>query len=417
MATTSFFLKENNPKQNRPTLIFLSFSYDGKRMRISTQEKIHAKNWNQNDQRARKTETGWQELNDRLNKIEEDYQKAYRILKSINKKITPEALTEKVDEINGVVNKDNKTFMGFIKEYIETAVFKVKQGTIKSYKTTQSVLTKYQMHRNKRIDFDHIDLNFYDDFIRYLSLQLDYSANTIGKHIKNIKVFMTEATNRGLNNNFDYLKKGFKVFKEDIDNIYLTEDEIKILFHLDLNNNEKLSYTRDLFIVGCYTGLRFSDFSQIKKESIRNGMISLRTQKTNELVTIPVHPMVDDIMKKYKGVFSNSLPPAFANQVMNRNLKELGKLAQLNEGVIISKTIGGKKINQTFKKRELITTHTARRSFATNLYLQEFPAISIMKITGHKSEKNFMNYIKMTPHQNAEKLRKHWELIYKKNAA
>jgi integrase len=146
-------------------------------------------------------------------------------------------------------------------------------------------------------------------------------------------------------------------------------------------------------------------------------MISLRTQKTNELVTIPVHPMVDDIMKKYKGVFANSLPPAFANQVMNRNLKELGKLAQLNEGVIISKTIGGKKINQTFKKRELITTHTARRSFATNLYLQEFPAISIMKITGHKSEKNFMNYIKMTPHQNAEKLRKHWELIYKKDAA
>ncbi len=417
MATTSFYLKENDAKQTRPTLIFLSFCYDGKRMRISTHEKIAAKNWNQNDQRARKTEDGWQALNERLDKIEADFQKAYRLLKSINKKITSESLTEKVDEINGVVNKDNKTFMGFIKEYIETAVFKLKHGTIKSYKTTQSVLAKYQMHRNKRIDFDDIDLNFYDDFIRYLSKDLDYSANTIGKHVKNVKVFMGEATNRGLNNNFDYLKKGFRVFKEDIDNIYLTEDEIQILFDLDLSEDQKLAYIRDLFIVGCYTGLRFSDFSQIKKESIRNGMISLRTQKTNELVTIPVHPMVDEIMKKYRGVFANSLPPAFANQVMNKHLKEIGEKAKFMEGVIINKTIGGKKVNQPFKKFQLITTHTARRSFATNLYLQEFPAISIMKITGHKSEKNFMNYIKMTPHQNAEKLRKHWEAVYKKEVA
>lgn len=173
-----------------------------------------------------------------------------------------------------------------------------------------------------------------------------------------------------------------------------------------------MAFTRDLFIVGCYTGLRFSDFSQIKRENIRNGMISLRTQKTNELVTIPVHPIVEEIMSKYKGKYANSLPPAFANQIMNGYLKDIGKLAEFEESVLVSKTIGGKKVSQTFKKYELITTHTARRSFATNLFLQEFPAISIMKLTGHRSEKNFMNYIKMTPHQNAEKLRKHWERIY-----
>lgn len=114
-------------------------------------------------------------------------------------------------------------------------------------------------------------------------------------------------------------------------------------------------------------------------------------------------------MAKYKGKFANSLPPAYANQVMNRYLKDLGEMACFDDLVIIKKTVAGRKQEQSYRKYELITTHTARRSFATNLFLQEFPSISIMKITGHRSEKAFMQYIKMTPHQNAEKLRKHWE--------
>ena len=412
MAVVNYYLKDNDVKNSKPTLIYLSFYYEGKRLRISIKEKILAKNWNQEDQKARRSEEGHAQLNQRLEKLTSDYQKAYRILLSLNKKITPDSLIEQVDEINNVVNKSNKTLMGFINDYIEAAVYKVKHGTIKSYKTTQSVLKKFQAHRRKRIDFDSIDLNFHDEYTAYLSKNLNYSGNTVGKHVKNLKVFMGEAKERGLTNNTDYLKKGFRVFKEDIDNIYLSEDEIRKLFDLDLSQKERMAFARDLFIVGCYTGLRFSDFSQIKRENIRNGMITLRTQKTNELITIPVHPLVEVIMNKYKGKYANSLPPAFANQIMNGYLKDIGKLAEFEESVLISKTIAGKKTSRTFKKHELITTHTARRSFATNLFLQEFPAISIMKITGHRSEKNFMNYIKMTPHQNAEKLRKHWEKVY-----
>lgn len=417
MAVVNYYLKDNDVKNSKPTLIYLSFYYEGKRLRISIKEKILAKNWNQEDQKARRSEEGHAQLNQRLEKLTSDYQKAYRILLSLNKKITPDSLIEQVDEINNVVNKSNKTLMGFINDYIEGAVYKVKHGTIKSYKTTQSVLKKFQAHRRKRIDFDSIDLNFHDEYTAYLSKNLNYSGNTVGKHVKNLKVFMGEAKERGLTNNTDYLKKGFRVFKEDIDNIYLSEDEIRKLFDLDLSQKERMAFARDLFIVGCYTGLRFSDFSQIKRENIRNGMITLRTQKTNELVTIPVHPLVEVIMNKYKGKYANSLPPAFANQIMNGYLKDIGKLAEFEESVLVSKTIAGKKTSRTFKKHELITTHTARRSFATNLFLQEFPAISIMKITGHRSEKNFMNYIKMTPHQNAEKLRKHWENVYIDNRA
>ncbi|MFN6037734.1 MAG: phage integrase SAM-like domain-containing protein, partial [Bacteroidota bacterium] len=293
MASVNYYLKNSNVNSSKPTLIYMSFFYDGKRLRNSTKEKLMAKNWNQHEQKARRTEEGYTALNQRLEKLSSDFLQAYRLLLSVNKKITPDSLLEKVDEINGVVNKSNKTLMGFINEYIENAAYKVKHGTIKSYKTTNAVLLRFQSHRRNRIDFDSIDLNFHDEFTAYLSRKLNYSGNTVGKHIKNLKVFMSEAKERGLTNNTDYLKKGFKVFKEEIDSIYLTEEELKILFELNLEHNTRLSSARDLFIVGCYTGLRFSDFSQIKRENIRNGMISLRTQKNNELVTIPVHPMVE----------------------------------------------------------------------------------------------------------------------------
>ncbi|MBL7909917.1 MAG: site-specific integrase [Bacteroidia bacterium] len=413
MASTKFYLKD--PDSENATLINLTLTFEGRRYKFSTQESIKPKYWNTEEQVVRKSYKGYDELNNSLKKKAEDYLKAYRILKSLNAKINFLTLKTKVDDLNETVNKENKSFLGFIEDFIEASEMKVKYGTIKSYKTTQAVLLRFQQSQNRRLEFNSIDLNFYDDFITFLAKKLNYSANTIGKNIKNLKVFMNEATERNLNNNMDYLKKGFKVSREDIDNIYLSDEEIMKIYNLDLSDNERMAQVRDLFIVGCYTGLRFSDFSQIKKENIRNGLFTLRTEKTNELVSVPVHPLIEQIMQKYKGKYSNSLPPSFPNQVMNAYLKDIGERAEFFESVTIKKTKGGKKNETSYLKYQLITTHTARRSFATNLFLQEFPAISIMKITGHRSEKNFLNYIKMTPHQNAEKLRKHWENIYSEN--
>ncbi|MBL7894497.1 MAG: site-specific integrase [Bacteroidia bacterium] len=411
MATVRFYLK--NKKSETATPIMLCFFYDKKRIRVSTKEKIVPRNWNDNEQKARRSEEGYEELNLNLQKKAEDYQKAYRMLKSIGAKVNPDSIQRQIDTINNVVNKDNKTLMGFIDEFIKGSVYRVTHGTIKSYKTTQSVLQRFQAHRNKRIDFDDIDMNFYDELKVYQAKNLKYSGNTTGKTIKNLKVFMNEATERGLNNNIAYLKKGFKVFKEEIDHIYLTEEELDRIYKLDLSKDEKLEEIKNLFIVGAWTGLRFSDFSQIKKENIKDGLISLRQKKTDDPVSIPIHPVIEEIMQKYKGKYSNALPPSVANQTMNDALKIIGERVGLDELVFIRKTIAGKKVELSYKKYEVITTHTARRSFATNLYLQGFPAISIMKITGHRTEKAFMTYIKLAPHENAQKLRAHWDKYYK----
>lgn len=411
MATVRFYLK--NKHSEVPTPIMMCFFYEKKRIRVSTHEKVHPNNWNEKEQMARRSEEGYEALNESLKKLSEDYLKSYRILKSIGATINSQAIFRQYDTVTNAVNKDGKTLTGFIKDFIENSKLRVEEGTTKSYKTTQAVLVRYKQYKNCGLDFNDITLNFRDDFDSFLQRKLNYTKNTAGKHIKNVKVFMKEAHERGLHHNMEFTKKGFKVGKEDVDNIYLTEEELELICDLDLSGDKKLDEIRSLFLVGSWTGLRFSDFTQIRKENISNDIITIKTKKTGELVSVPVHPIIKKIMEKYKGKYASGLPPAYANQVMNNGLKIIGEMAGLNETVYMSRTKGGKKVESTPKKFEVITTHTARRSFATNLYKSGMPSLSIMKITGHRSEKNFLRYINMTPRENAEKLKLHWEQLEK----
>jgi integrase len=216
---------------------------------------------------------------------------------------------------------------------------------------------------------------------------------------------MNEAIDRNLTKNLEYKNRRFTVLTEQVDKIYLTQSELKIIYELDLTGFPRLSRVRDLFIVASYTGLRFSDLIQVKPENILNDatQIKIRTEKTSELIVIPLHKYVKEIIKKYDG----SLPNVISIQKMNEYLKEIGEKAEINATVKTAITRGGKTDNTLHKKYELISSHTARRSFATNAYLMDVPSISIMKITGHKTESSFMKYIRISQEDNANKLVNH----------
>jgi integrase len=160
-----------------------------------------------------------------------------------------------------------------------------------------------------------------------------------------------------------------------------------------------------LFVIGCYTGLRYSDLAQLREENLIDNKtkVKIKTEKTGEVVIIPLHRYIKEILVKYNGM----LPPVISNQKMNDYLKELGEKAKIDNDVLITSTRGGTKHEESFKKYDLITSHTARRSFATNAYLNNVPTLSIMKITGHRTEKAFMLYIKMSQEDNANKLLNH----------
>ncbi len=172
-----------------------------------------------------------------------------------------------------------------------------------------------------------------------------------------------------------------------------------------MDDNRSWNNVRDLFLIGCYTGLRFSDFSKLVQKNIADGYITIQQTKTGENVIITVHNVVRQIIKKHNGI-----PPIVSNQKFNVYLKEICKTVPAFLEVVPKViTKAGKKVTLTLRKWEMISSHTARRSFATNEYLNGTPSITIMAVTGHKTEKAFLKYIKVTSKEHAEKMKFLWE--------
>jgi integrase len=192
---------------------------------------------------------------------------------------------------------------------------------------------------------------------------------------------------------------------EESESIYLNETELEKIYNLDLSENERLDRVRDLFLIGCWTGLRFSDWNKVTPENIKDGFLELKQQKTGGAVVIPLHSVVTQIIKKHNG----ELPELISSQKTNDYLKEVAQKAGIKETVHKSITRGGIKVSKAYKKYELVTTHTGRRSFSTNLYRAGLDTLTIMQITGHKTEQAFLKYIKVTPREHAEKLRTFWQ--------
>ncbi len=211
--------------------------------------------------------------------------------------------------------------------------------TIKAYKTSVVHLEAYGSSKNRKTDYEDINLEFYNNYISFLAETQKLSHNSIGKEIKNIKVFLNEATERGLNTNMDFKKKKFKKLSEETDKVYLNQQEIDKIYSLDLKEIPHLDRARDIFIMGSCTGLRYSDFSQVKEENIIDGnKLKIRTNKTNELVVIPMHRYVREVMCKYK----NDLPRIISNQKMNDYIQKIAEKAELSENIESSITKAGK---------------------------------------------------------------------------
>ena len=171
---------------------------------------------------------------------------------------------------------------------------------------------------------------------------------------------------------------------------------------------------RDLFVFGCYVGLRYQDYSTIKPGNIieiedeDKGVeyfLKVNTQKSGELVYIPCDPIVLEIFAKY-GNNTNKLPRSISNQNFNDYIKEACKEAGFTDK--------GRLLEEPDTETwELVSSHTARRSFATNYYLAGFPTIDLMKITGHRTEKAFLTYIRVSKLDAAKRLSQHmkqrWE--------
>ncbi len=403
------------PNASKPTPIIGIIRFNNDRIKISTKFKISPNHWDEGRQRVKSgiATDERESINAYLSNLETAVATILAKLKTQRLQPTKELVRSQVDTyLNPPVIASKPTLLSFIDQFIEDAPTRINietgkrinNRTIQKYKTTVAVLRDFDKIWRKSVDFDTINLDFYNGFVTYLTKKKGLAVNSVGKYIQTLKVFLNEATAQKVNNNLEFKSSKFKVLKEEADSVYLNKVELNSLYTLDLTKNSRLERVRDLFLVGCHTGLRFSDFTEIKPEFIKDGYIRMEQFKTMGRVVIPCHPIVTALLNKYAG----QLPRSISNQKMNDYIKEVCQLAGIDQLEKKAITKGGSRVVKTEQKWKLVSTHTARRSFATNAYLLGIPTITIMRITGHKTEKAFMKYIKLNEEEHARIFERYW---------
>ena len=412
MAKLRFYLKE--PNQENTTSLFFMFNYgafeiiNGKKryrpLKYYINESIEPKHWNREEERARRTYRQYSEFNTRLQAIETAVYDTYRRLLNDGTDVNNTILKDELDSLFSPEIEQNDTpkeFIDFFQHYMNTADHAY--NTTKTYRQTLRDLKEYEQANKIKLTFERIDLDFHNSFIKYLQTERNFAPNTIGQRIKNIKTVLRASHDRGLHDNRDYQKKAFNKPREQTTAIYLSEKELSQIYNLDLSSNERLDTVRDWFIIGAYTGLRFSDLNKLSKKNIKTYTIEIKTQKTGETVIIPIAKKVREILEKH----NYKLPRLMSNQKFNSYIKQVCKLALIDEPISLEETKGKLVVHKSKPKYNLVSAHTARRSFATNAYLSGLPTINIMRMTGHRTEKSFLQYIKITKEENAKKLITH----------
>jgi len=428
MANYYYRLRDANATKKTPIILYAQIN--GNRIKCKTNESILPENWDQTEKRPKDIKEN-KVLNKKLISLLSVANDTYLYFRDTVKDLNPDTVVfqNKFYENAGITAKENPvknttvkyTLFQFIDKFIieskqrqnEHTGAKISENTVKMYNQCKRLLKEFNDTKYK-IDFNRVNLDFLLDFKEFL-YEKQYAPNTIAKHIITLKTFLNDANERGFYNNIAHKSKRFRAIQVKSETIYLTDRELDEIYKLDLRKNPKLERARDLFLVGCYTGLGFSDFSNIKPENIKGGFIEMSRQKTKVEVVIPIHTRINEIMGKYEGKHINSLPPAISNQKLNKYLKEFCELVPMLNTPIEEKKnpnikIKGPKLIKPKMKFELVCTHTARRSFATNNYKKGIPANILMKITGHKTERSFYTYIRETPKENAQRLRELWNL-------
>lgn len=306
--------------------------------------------------------------------------------------------------------KDETIDLNFINNYINQFIeirkldTSIKSTTNQKFETLKTKLHLFQT-KNKAVyllsDFDNKLFNKFRSFLMIDSKLMDSTAN---RTLKNIKTVLRDARYNGylISHQVDSVKTEIK---SDV-KIYLSFDEINQIKNKHIIGSD-IAIAKDWLIIGCFVGQRVGDLMSMNKSMIStkkdvNGkefdFIELKQEKTSENVTIPLHPEVKKILKKYKGNF----PPLFSKNssanatLFNRHLKEVAGICDINtivKGKVYNDKLKRNEIVET-EKHQLITSHVCRRSFATNFYADKrFPTPLLMAITGHKSEKVFLEYI------------------------
>lgn len=416
-----------NKRRPKATVIMI-VSLHGRQYRKSIGVGLPPKYWSSAKHRAKVTaDFDGKQINQAIEHWEEIGRQAVRKFEYEQRTPTPEEFAKTISELSddgmdGRGSLNTSYFCDYIeKVYIPRYALVRDKRTVIKYEQALRKLREFEEYTRSRLRITDINIDFYNRFQHWF-YEKGYSRNYFGNVVNIVKQTYRESReNDRLHDEHGTDHRDFIAPKDPVDNVYLNLDELKLIHDLDIEKailsdtvSKKakegdniprriaaLERARGLFLIGCYTGLRVSDFSRLRDAHIGR-FITIKTQKTGTSVVIPIHPVVREIINR-----GFDLSDTITDQKLNGHIKELCRLAGITQEVLINRNVGGQNVEVVMPKYQLVSSHTARRSFATNAYKSGVPTIAIMKITGHTKESTFLKYIKVSAQENADMLSRH----------
>jgi len=297
----------------------------------------------------------------------------------------------------------------FFDYYLEKKKKDLSGSRIKKINVIKHKLERFEIATDQTLEVSDIDTDFKEEFINYSEAE-NYSQNTQRDNMKVIKTICFYAREKGLKT--DGSLDGLSIKSEEVESVYLNPEELEKIESQHFQD-DNLENAKDWLLISCYTGQRISDFIRFNVDMIRieNGkyFLDFKQKKTKKLMTIPFVKEARQIVEKRNGNF----PKKMSDQKYNQYIKTVCRRAGIKKEVKgkITKCITDspeeatkndfRRISGTYPKWKLITSHVGRRSFATNNY-GKVPTTYLKYITGHSTEKMFLNYIKKSNKDLAE---------------
>ncbi len=351
-------LFKKKSKSHKEGLIYIALYLGDTTELISTGQRIPEREWSKND-----------------NKVKAHLGNVYKEIEKIKSKVD-DAITRlqarKVDIITPMLVKeefmaDHKGKVGkqmaedliskkgqlplkhIATQWLENNLFKYKISTQKAVKESMNQFLDFVARRHGHVLQSELDEQLIAGYEKYLQNERKLANSTHGKRMKHLRWFL---------NTIGYDVRKIKIRRSKKEIISLSQDELNLLDRVDVASNSKWQKAKDLFLLGCYTGLRISDIKRINPTMIVNGRVNMVLKKNNRQVGIPLLPQAKAILDRY-----SYRAPKINDQAVNSCIKEVCKKAGIDTRITLRTNIAGEDLDKVCPKYEAVTSHMASKTF------------------------------------------------------
>ncbi|WP_045687753.1 site-specific integrase [Hymenobacter sp. AT01-02] len=423
MATIKTYLKE--PKATVATPLFFMISANGCRAKVYTSISVLPSHWLSQEQRLRivfapsevkdkverrKLAEDNDSLNQRLDAMRENLRVYHRDQMAIGVLPTVQelrAVIEPKQAEEGVLEQRQPEPLVDFAAFIERHRLTKQAATIKSFKTTLGHLTKFwastpEGARGQVLSYDDLSADFGHRFMSYLLNVALLTDNSLSKQVDKTKQFLKDAVDCGRTRNEAFTK--WRWAKRESSIVALTAAELRQLEELTLPEGHYLNNVRSLFLLSCWTGLRFSDVAALRPEHDKGDFLRITTQKTRDTLTIPVSPKARRILED---LWAGKVH-AITNQKFNAFVKELCKRAEIDTPTEWVSWRAGKREAEAPPKWSLISSHTGRKTYCSIAIERGVSLPALMRSTGHKDFKSLRRYLQLQDTHQRDEISKMW---------